>query len=408
MIPWVISAVLAAVLIVVVAVLGFQRARTERLGAELRVRREQAEAATRRAASLAGQAASFIDQASQAMLLVDGNRRVTYFNPAAAALFEIRAGMTDGEPLIEVVGDHDLEAMVRRVLTGAAEETVEVRPPGSERILQATARPVFDDGQIRCAAVIVEDVSELHRLENMRRELVANVSHELRTPITAIKAMVETLQVDGTDSKLAGEFLGQINRELDGLAALVADLLELSRIEAGHLTLDIEDVPLREILDETLARFQVAGDAAGVSISRSGELDLDVTTDRRRASQVLSNLVDNAIKFSTKGGDVRVIVKVEEKEACLSVEDTGAGIAEGELARVFERFYKVDKARTRAASTGTGLGLAIAKHLSQALGGRIWAESREGAGSRFSFTLPLARPVPASSATSEQLVNAAP
>jgi two-component system, OmpR family, phosphate regulon sensor histidine kinase PhoR len=371
--------------------LGQNRRAFSLLELQLHLERERLKETREENAFLAGINHSFVDQARSAMLQLDASGKLRYFNPTAAQLLRLGPA-APGKPLIEVVADHDLNLAVQKVFRGAEPtQTTNFRPIGTDLALHATASALRNErGEMLGVTVVIEDLTELHRLEQARRELVANVSHDLRTPITSMKAMVETLQLDGTDRQLAWEFLDKINHELDGLAALVTDLLELSRIEAGHLALDIQTVPLNDIVDETMGRFQVAAESAGVSLLRTNGTEMQVSTDPRRASQVLSNLVDNAIKFSANGGEVRIFAKIAGEEACVTVEDTGAGIAAADLARIFERFYKVDKARTRAASSGTGLGLAIAKHLTQALGGRIWADSQEGAGSRFSFTLPLA------------------
>ncbi len=353
--------------------------------------RQRADEAERRSMFISALNRSFVEQASAALLLVDLQRRVTYFNPAASRLFDLEVSSPGIKPLIEVVGDHDLEAMVRAVLSGSsAAEVVEVQPPGTERVLQATARPIFgDEGRISGATVVIEDQTELHRLEVIRREFVANVSHELRTPLAAVKAMVETLEGGALKSRtITKDFLAKINRELDGLTALVRDLLELSRIESRHFPLDVERFDLNEVVEDVVGRMRPAARARRLTLSIENPDRPWVLADRRRASQILTNLVDNAIKFSRPSGTVTIRVEARDS-AVIAVNDTGVGISEGDLPRVFERFYKADKGRARSENGGTGLGLAIAKHLTQAMGGRMWAESQEGWGSTFIFTLPL-------------------
>jgi two-component system phosphate regulon sensor histidine kinase PhoR len=394
MIPWLAISFGVCLVLLLIAVfrLGQNRRAFSIMELNLHLERERLKEARDENAFLSGIHRSFVDEARSAMLQLDGSGKLRYFNPAAARLLRLSSS-SEGKPLIEAVVDHDLNLAVQKILRGSeGPQTADFRPVGTELALHATANAIRNErGELLGVTVVIDDLTELRRLELARRELVANVSHDLRAPITAMKAMVETLQMDGTNRQMAWDFLEKINRELDGLASLVADLLELSRIEAGHLALAVERVPLGDILDETIARFQVAAQAAGVSLAPAEAPAVEVLTDRRRSSQVLSNLVDNAIKFSTEGGEVRVSASVDDGQACITVEDTGAGIAEADLPRIFERFYKADKARTRAGSSGTGLGLAIAKHLTQVLGGRIWAESQEGAGARFSFTLPLAK-----------------
>ncbi len=373
--------------------LGQERRKYDRLQLDLRIARERADQANHDRNFLNALNQSFVDQAPSAMLLVDNDRKVVYFNPAAASLFRLPLAWAEGKSLIEVVRDHDFEAMVRRALRGTSEaEVLEVRPPGTDLILQATARPILDE-QKKClgATVVVQDLTELHRLDAIRREFVSNVSHELRTPLATIKALVETLEGGALDErKLAIDFLGKINRELDGLTALVRDLLELSRIESGRLLLHTDTVVIREVLEDTLARLQATADRQGLSLELDGAASELVLADAARVAQVVVNLVQNAIKFTQLGGHIVVRFRAQGDEELVAVSDTGIGIPSEDLPRVFERFYKVDKARSRSEVSGTGLGLAIAKHLVQTMGGRIWAESIEGQGSTFFFTLPLA------------------
>ncbi|MDE3074821.1 MAG: PAS domain-containing protein [Chloroflexota bacterium] len=385
------AALIAAVawlpaLIVILSLRRLNQALARELGNE----RELANSTARRLRFLTALASSLIDQAPLAMLLVDADRRVSYFNESALGLFAIRAGAARGRQLIEVIRDHDLEAMVRRALAGEQTDALEVRPPGSDRLLRARAcRVVTEDGEFG-VSLVVEDVTELHRVATMSRQLVANVSHELRSPVAIMKALVETLQSGAIEDRhLALDFLAKIDRELDSTTVLIRDLLELSRIESGHVSLDMELLDARDIVRETMNRLRPTFDEVGLTLETVLNGPAPVVTDRHRASQILTNLVENAIKF-TPSGKVTVRLARQQGEVRISTEDTGVGIDQDELPRVFERFYKVDKSRSRNGNSGTGLGLAIAKHLVSILGGRIWAESQEGHGSTFCFTLPLA------------------
>ncbi|MHB8618517.1 MAG: sensor histidine kinase [Chloroflexota bacterium] len=366
------------------------RSEGERLHLEIRLERERAEEARREMAFLASVNHSFVEQATAAMLLVDTDRKLTYLNPAAAAFFGLPSSSAAGKPLIEVVRDHDLETMVRRVLGGTAPaEELEVRPPGTDLILQARAWPIHgEDGQLLGATIVVENMTEVHRLEAVRREFVANVSHELRTPLASIKALVETLEAGALDERpVALDFMAKINRELDNLTALVRDLLELSRIESGRLALHLERVDLGEILEETVGRLRPAAERANLTLTLPPGEHPWVMADPTRVGQILINLIQNAIKFTPSGRQIAISARRMGREAIVAVADTGIGIPGDDLPRIFERFYKVDKARSRGEASGTGLGLAIAKHLVQAMGGHIWAESEEGRGSTFSFAL---------------------
>jgi len=335
---------------------------------------------------------SFIHQAPTAMLLVDENSKLTFANPAAERRFHL-SPVHIGLPLIQVVRDHDLDQLVRRVLHGLAPaEAIEIRPPGQDLVLRASAQRIGGQAP-RGVAIVVEDLTELHRLEAVRREFVANVSHELRTPLATVKAMVETLQLDGlADIPHALRYLADINREIDHLATLVHDLLDLSRIESGRLELQPRWIDLRRVVEETVDKLVPRCREAGLAIScgSSAEAVL-VMADPTRTQQIVQNLVDNAMKFTPPGGTVAVSIDAADSQARVTVRDSGVGIPEEDQPRIFERFYKVDKGRARQDNPGTGLGLAIVKHLVSAMGGEVGVQSSLGRGSSFFFTLPLVR-----------------
>jgi two-component system phosphate regulon sensor histidine kinase PhoR len=239
------------------------------------------------------------------------------------------------------------------------------------------------------AIVVLQDLTEVRRVETVRREFVANVSHELRTPLASLKALVETLQ-DGAldDPSAAQRFLSQMDTEVDGLTQMVTELLELSRIESGQVTLKPEPADLRLLISTATERLHAQAQRAGIVLAAEVPEGLPkALVDSERIQHVLINLIHNAIKFTPPGGRVTVSAAVDEKEMRIAVADTGVGIAAEDITRIFERFYKVDKSRS---SGGTGLGLAIAKHIVQAHGGRICAESVEGKGATFTFTVPVA------------------
>ncbi len=244
-----------------------------------------------------------------------------------------------------------------------------------------------------------EDREQLRRVEQMRRDFVANVSHELKTPLSVIKASIETL-LDGAadDAQYRGSFLVQIEEQADRLQALILDLLSLARIESGEEVYEFEAVPLEEVAQACVERHRARAEskeqhleAVAPSIAGAGSVAVAATVvawaDEDALSQILDNLVDNAVKYTPAGGRIRVRWWTEGKQACLEVDDTGIGIPERDLPRIFERFYRVDKARSRELG-GTGLGLSIVKHLVQAMHGSVHATSRPGQGTRFVVRLP--------------------
>ena len=328
------------------------------------------------------------------ILIADADGVVTLVNPAAGRILGIDARRAVGRRLASVARDHEILDVAHSALAAAGQRrdfTATVERASPRRYLRAVATRV-GEGHSRQLLLVLQDLTEFRRLETMRRDFLANVSHELRTPIAAIKAMVETLE-DGAidDPPAARDFLGRMRREADGLAHLVEELLQLSRIESGQLGLQPKAIAPVEIANRTVERLAPLAERAGVTLTVEAGEDLPpVWADHDRVTQVLTNIVHNAIKFTPPTG--RVVVKADggAGEVVFSVSDTGAGIAEEDIPRLFERFYKADKART---SGGTGLGLAIAKHLVQAHGGRIWAESAgPGQGATFRFTLPVAPP----------------
>jgi two-component system phosphate regulon sensor histidine kinase PhoR len=241
--------------------------------------------------------------------------------------------------------------------------------------------------------VILEDVSELRRLQRIRAEFVDNLSHELRTPLSTIRLLTETVLRDVDAAEVPPrirERLLKIDVETGHLVQMVNELLDLSRIEQGTTTLHLDDVDLAAVVHGAVERLRPFGDRQGVrlraDVPADGELPR-IRGDDERLGQLLVNLLHNAVKFSAPGGSVVVRVEGRDGEAILSVADEGVGIPRADLDRVFERFYKVDKARVRGKG-GTGLGLSIARHIAESHGGRIWVESEEGKGSTFHVAVP--------------------
>jgi len=320
-----------------------------------------------------------------AIFVIDGDGKVTMLNRAAEKTFQISKDMALGHTFIEVVRDYELDALLQHCLTTREQQTglVEVRP--RKQLLGAIVTPF--QGEPGCL-VLVQDLTELRKLETVRRDFIANLSHELRTPIASLKALTETLR-DGAieEPSVAKDFLNKMNFEVDRLAQMVQEMGDLSRIESGEAPLQKMSVNIADTVVRAVERLKMQSERAGLRLETQIASGLpQVSADEDRVEQVLLNLIHNAIKFTPSGGRIDVMARVDGNNLLVSVSDTGVGISPDDLPRVFERFYKADRAR---AGGGTGLGLAIAKHIVEAHGGRIWAESVEGKGSTFSFTLPM-------------------
>ena len=304
------------------------------------------------------------------------------FNSAAKRMFNLPPDGAAGSPLINLVRDYEVDSLVRECLKTAQKQTATVDVDKTSHY-NLTAVPL-EEG----AFVLARNISHIRRLEKVRQDFMVNISHELRTPIASLKAIADTLQDGALDNReVALDFLQRIQMEIDKLAQMVNELGELSRIESGDMPLKIESADITAVINRVVGRMEAQADRAGNHLGADIPAGLpQVKMDENRIEQVLVNLIHNAIKFTPPGGSVNVSAKVNGGEALVSVADTGIGIPADDLPRIFERFYKVDKARS---GRGTGLGLAIAKHIVQSHGGEISAQSEQGKGSVFSFSLPL-------------------
>ncbi len=324
---------------------------------------------------------------SDGVIITDDRGHVVLVNESAMAMLAAR-GAVIGEPVVEVARDYELAAMVEQALSAEGAEERVVRHSRSGRILQAAARSLDAAGH-RIGLVVLRDITELRRLESVRRDFVANVSHELRTPLTSIRALVETLESGALhDPNVSADFLARIVSEVDRLALLVDELLDLARLESGRIRLSLERVDPEAAVQGVLERMAPQTERARLTIDSAVAAGTpEFFADRGRIDQVLLNLVHNAVKFTPVGGAISVVVSSTNDVVEFQVRDTGVGVNPEDMPRLFERFYKADRARR---SQGTGLGLAIAKHIVQAHGGSIWAEPNPGGGTRFIFTLPIA------------------
>ena len=334
---------------------------------------------------------SILDNMADGVILTDIEGNIVLTNKAAQRLFGIRGENAKAKPLIEVVREHELNDILKSCLETGREQIAQFDSGTSNKFLRAIAI-LIDRERQGGALVLVQDLTELKGLQTMRRELVGNISHEFRTPLAGIKAMVETLQGGAIDDQtVASDFLGRIEAEVDRLAQLVAELTELSRIETGRVELELEPVNLNLLVEEVITQLKPQAERQGLSLKNELAADLPlVQANKERIRQVIVNLMHNAIKFNCPGGSVSAATKRLEDTVVMEVSDTGTGIANDDLPRIFERFYKADRSRS---GHGSGMGLAIAKHVVEAHGGQIWAESEEGKGSTFSFSLPITRSI---------------
>jgi len=328
--------------------------------------------------------AAVLDQLTDGVIIANPNGYVQFANPAAEKLF--------GNDLLErsiseTLRHHQLihAWQVSQNNDEMQVETVEL--PNRHQFLQLIVIPDrFTPGG---SLLLVQDLTRVRKLETVRRDFISNISHELRTPLASLKALTETLQ-DGalSDPEAAPRFLGRMVTEVDALTQMAQELLDLSRIESGQVGLSLNPVEPKKLLQSAAERMRLQAERAGLSLRVECPDDLPrVNADEPRIEQVLVNLIHNAVKFTRPGGEITLLGEAGEGVVRCGVKDTGMGIPAEDVPRIFERFYRVDKSR---AGGGTGLGLSISRHLVESHGGQIWAESIEGEGSTFYFTIPSA------------------
>jgi two-component system phosphate regulon sensor histidine kinase PhoR len=328
-----------------------------------------------------------LTQMTDGVLIADYGGRVKLLNKAAEKLFKIKQQNALNRSVVEVMRHHDLVNLWERGRKGETESiTLEM---GSEhKFLQVVAIPL--EGKLPGRIMLLfQDLTQVHRLEIIRRDFISNISHELRTPMAGLKALSETL-LDGAleDPPAARKFVVRMDAEVDNLTLMVNELLELSRIEAGRSNFEFQRVPPHRLVVKPVERMRLQAERVGLVITLDCPPELPwVFADPDRIGQVFVNLLHNAIKFTPTGGRIHVWAERLEKEVKFGVMDNGVGIPEKDLLRIFERFYKADRSRTGG---GTGLGLSICKHMVEAHGGQIWVNSEEGRGSTFYFTIPIA------------------
>jgi two-component system phosphate regulon sensor histidine kinase PhoR len=325
----------------------------------------------------------------EGVMAVDRQGKVMLVNHALIRMFELDPAFF-GKPHYEVIRDHELNQYIEEVLSSRQEKRKEIsfiRP--QERDLMIQPAIVEKEGRGAVFALFVfHDITELKRLEKVRKDFVANVSHELRTPLTSIKGFVEALK-DGaiSDPEQSQRFLSVISQHTDRMNQIISDLLQLSLIESKGIELKIETFSLKELAEEVVSSLKRSAEKKSQSLKIEMESgDQMVMADRYRIGQALTNLVDNAIKYTPEKGSIRIEIRDKGDRAEIAVIDNGTGIPPQDLSRIFERFYTVDKGRSRELG-GTGLGLSIVKHIVEAHGGMVRVQSQLGKGSEFGFSL---------------------
>jgi two-component system phosphate regulon sensor histidine kinase PhoR len=334
-----------------------------------------------------------LDGMAEGIWVTDAEGTVVRHNDALRGMLRTAGDITGQRPLALLRNDALNEAVIHACREGAStrlELTLEGLFP---RTLAIRVTPLGRD--LPGSAAVFHDVTELRRLEKVRKDFIANVSHELRTPITAIRGYAETLQ-DGAlnDSNVAPKMVDIIHRQSERLSDLVEDLLELSRLESREVKLKVTDVPLAVSASRAAEVVRHKAQGKKITVELNVPQELVGRGDERGLEQVLLNLLDNAVKYTPEGGWVRVTGVLEDGRCVVRVRDTGVGIEPRHLARIFERFYRVDKGRSREMG-GTGLGLSIVKHLMGAMGGEVRVESQPNEGSTFTIFLPAAVPTTA-------------
>ena len=324
-----------------------------------------------------------LEQLTDGVIIVDVNGFIQFANPAAQKLFEISDAV--GHSVTEVVRNHQLVDAWRRCQQIGEIQSESVELPARHQFLQLIAIP---DTHTSGSLLLVQDLTRVRRLETVRRDFISNVSHELRTPLASLKALTETLQSGALADPEAGpRFLSRISTEVDALTQMAQELLDLSRIESGQVELILAPLAPMSLITSAADRMRMQAERAGLKLSiKCADGLLNVRADKSRLEQVLVNMIHNAVKFTKPGGEVTLEAEPVIGAARFAVRDTGVGIPAESLSRIFERFYRVDKSRT---GSGTGLGLSISKHIVEAHGGKVWAESNEGHGSTFYFDIPL-------------------
>jgi len=326
-----------------------------------------------------------LSEVDDGVIIIRGSYQVGYINSAAMNIFGIVPDKWHGLTFIEIVRDHECNELLRKCVDTGQQQAALITTRQSKQVLSVAVFPGREEDSY---AVIVKDLTERQKIEQIRRDLVSNVAHEFRTPIASIRLLAETLQQGAlSDPKVSADFLKKIDIESARLQHMTDDLNQLSAIESDGLTSERGAADVGRLIKQTVERLRAQADRKGISVIVDIEPGMPrPAIDENGIESVLMNLVHNAIKYTDTAGRITINARKNKGAILILVTDTGIGISAGELSRIFERFYKVDRSRN---TEGSGLGLAISKHIITSHGGKIWVESTEGKGSTFYFSLPL-------------------
>ena len=334
-----------------------------------------------------GQWDAVSESMGEGIILISADQRIAYLNQAAKNLLNLPDGV--GRALSDAGWSLHLQPLVDKVLQGHAGSLSQIIV-ADDRAFQVTVRAC--DADSACAAIVVlNEVTELQRLGRVRRDFVANISHELRTPVTTLQLLADTVANEiPQNPSAANEWLGKMRGQIDVLNQLTTELMDLALIESGQMPIKLIDTQVAELVNQVVELFKPQIERKQITIDVQVSPELRALADPDGMRRVLSNLLHNAIKFVPVSGKINIRASANGDNIEIQIQDTGIGIPARDLPRIFERFYRVDRSRVQGETRSTGLGLAIAKHIVEGHGGEIWAESVEGKGSTFHFTLPAA------------------
>jgi len=325
-------------------------------------------------------------QMNEGIMILDEEGQITLVNQSALALFNITEPNVLGRSLIRVIRHHQITDLWQEYLGSRQEQAALIEVPDINKLIQVSIIPLEENIEGH-SLIVFQDLTQLRQLQTVRRDFISNISHELRTPLASLKALAETLQISALDDQEAARrFLARMDIEIEALAQMVTELLELSRIESGQVPLELEKIDANDVLEDAVERLSVQAERANLILkTRLSPEPVYILADPPRLEQVLVNIIHNAIKFTPEGGKIKCEIDRTPTSVIVVIRDNGTGIPQEDLPRIFERFYKSRRPKQGA---GTGLGLAIAKHLVEVHGGKIWAESLLGEGSTFHISLP--------------------